>query len=88
MALHVRGNIVIGLEFGKAKRDSKEYVGAPSLYDITEAAYGARVDSKLRTRTIERLLPCVIDGQPLPTDIVNAAVRRACNRSTFAETWE
>lgn len=73
----------------KGKRGiQKEYVGAPSLYDITEAAYGARVDSKLRTRTIERLLPCVIDGQPLPTDIVNAAVRRACNRSTFAETWE
>ena len=35
---------------------------------------------KLRKATVERLLPCIIDGQKIPRDIVDSAVRRACNR--------
>ncbi len=64
------------------------YLGAPSLFEIAEAAYGARVDEKLRSKTIERLLPCVIDGQPLPRDIVNSIVRRASKRMSFEQEWE
>jgi CRISPR-associated protein Csd1 len=65
----------------------KRYVGAPAPRDIAEAAYGRRLDDKLRKATVERLLPCIIDARPLPRDIVAACVRRACNRAGL-EKWE
>ena len=65
----------------------KRYVGAPAPRDIAEAAYGRRLDDKLRKATVERLLPCIIDARPLPGDIVTACVRRACNRAGL-EKWE
>ena len=69
--------------FGK---DSK-FVGAPAPRDIAEAAYGRRLDDNLRKASIERLLPCIIDGQPLPRDLVESVVRRTCNRVGL-ERWE
>ncbi|NTU74337.1 type I-C CRISPR-associated protein Cas8c/Csd1, partial [Candidatus Roizmanbacteria bacterium] len=47
---------------------SKEihFVGAPSPNDIAEAAYGSRLDKKLRKSTVERLLPCIVDAQRIP----------------------
>jgi CRISPR-associated protein Csd1 len=56
------------------------FTGAPAPHDIAEDAYGKRVDDKLRKATIERLLPCILDGQPIPRDLVESAVRRASNR--------
>lgn len=64
------------------------YIGTPSLFDIAEATYGTRVDAKLRAKTIERLLPSVIEGQPLPSDLVKSVVTRATNRLAFEEEWE
>lgn len=61
--------------------EAVEFIGAPAPSDIAEAAYGARVDEKLRKRTIERLLPCIVDGQRIPADLVDSVVRRASNRS-------
>jgi len=63
------------------------FVGAPAPKDIAEAAYGSRVDDKLKKATVERLLPCIIDGQQVPRDIVDSVVRRACNRAGM-EGWE
>ncbi|OHB43476.1 MAG: type I-C CRISPR-associated protein Cas8c/Csd1 [Planctomycetes bacterium GWC2_39_26] len=63
------------------------FVGAPAPKDIAEAAYGNKVDDKLKKSTVERLLPCIIDGQKIPRDIVDSAVRRACNRIGM-EGWE
>lgn len=57
------------------------FIGAPAPYDIAEAAYGGRADDKLRKATIERILPCIIDGLPVPRDLVECAVRRASNRA-------
>ena len=68
---------------GVAKDFPNAFIGTPSLFDIAEAAYGTRVDAKLRAKTIERLLPSVIDGQPLPSDIVHATTTRAANRVAF-----
>jgi CRISPR-associated protein Csd1 len=65
--------------FGK---DSK-FVGTPAPKDIAEAAYGRRLDDNLRKATVERLLPCIIDGLPLPRDLVESVVRRTCNRVAF-----
>ncbi|MDP1624685.1 MAG: type I-C CRISPR-associated protein Cas8c/Csd1 [bacterium] len=61
-------------------RKNVPFVGAPAPADIAEAAYGSRLDDKLRKTTIARLLPCIVDGQPIPRDLVESAVRRASNR--------
>lgn len=77
--------------FGK----DKHFVGAPAPHDIAEAAYATRlgemgelhVDERLRKATIERLLPCIIDGQRLPRDLLESTVRRVCNRFGLKH-WE
>ena len=63
------------------------FVGAPSPRDIAEAAYGRRPDDELRKATVERLLPCIIDGTPIPRDLVESCVRRASNRNGL-KAWE
>ena len=71
--------------FGKESR----FIGAPAPRDIAEAAFGRRLDDKLRKATVERLLPCIVDGQPLPRDLVESTVRRTCNRVGLEHwTWE
>ena len=69
--------------FGK----DKHFVGAPAPHDIAEAAYGRRLDDKLKKTTIERLLPCIVDGQAFPGDLLQSTIRRACNRVGL-ERWE
>jgi CRISPR-associated protein Csd1 len=56
------------------------FVGAPAPVDIAEAAFGKKA-------TVARLLPCIIDGQPIPRDIVETAVRRACDGIAM-DDWE
>lgn len=83
--------------FGK----DKHFVGAPAPHDIAEAGYATRlgstgtlrVDEKLHKALVERLLPCVVDGQPVPRDIVESATRKVCNRVSFkkdknGKQWE
>lgn len=60
---------------------------APLPKAIARAAYGRRCDDKLLMATAERLLPCIVDGAPLPRDLVECCVRRACNR-VAQEAWE
>lgn len=64
-----------------------KFIGVPSPHDIAEAAYGRRLDDKLRKATIERLLPCIIDGQTVPRDLVASIARRTANRVSL-EHWE
>ena len=70
--------------FGK----EKHFVGAPAPKDIAEAAYGRRLDDNLNKATVERLLPCIVDGMQLPRDLVESTVRRVSNRVGFKENWE
>ena len=65
---------------GKNIKKFQPFIGAPTPKDIAEAAYGSKADDKLKKSTVERLLPCIIDGQKIPRDIVESVVRRACNR--------
>ena len=70
------------------KYDQKlQFVGAPGPRDIAEAAFGSRLGDKLRASTVERLLPCIVDGAPLPLDLLRSAVRRVANRVAM-EAWE
>ncbi|QXL83984.1 type I-C CRISPR-associated protein Cas8c/Csd1 [Comamonas sp. NLF-1-9] len=65
----------------------RQFIGAPAPRDIAEAAFGSRLDDKLRASTVERLLPCIVDGVPLPLDLLRSAVRRVANRVGM-EVWE
>jgi len=72
------------------------FVGTPSPKDIAEAAYGRPKDKqheKLIKATVERLLPCIIDGQAFPRDLRESTFRRTCNRIAFekdkyGKEWE
>ena len=71
----------------KAKKRPRVASYAPLPDTIAEVAYGRRIDGKLRKATVERLLPCIVDGAPIPRDIVESCTRRACNRTSLEE-WE
>jgi CRISPR-associated protein Csd1 len=72
--------------FQRYSKDN-QFVGAPAPREIAEAAYGRRLDDKLRRSIVERLLPCIVDGRPLPRDLVAAGVRRASNRAGM-KNWD
>lgn len=61
---------------------------APTPRAIAEATYGRQLDDKLQKATVERLLPCIVDGREPPADLVESCVRRAANRPGFKERWE
>lgn len=67
-------------ETGTSKWKRISFVGAPAPNAIAEAAYGPRLDDKLRKATVSRILPCIVDGLPIPRDLVESVVRRASNR--------
>lgn len=70
-----------------SEKNKLRYVGAPSPKTIAEVAYGKSVDEKLRKQTVARLLPCIIKRRPIPSDLVNACIQRACNRNGL-EPWD
>ncbi len=78
---------IIDSKTGRKKKIHIRFVGAPAPNDIAEAAYGSKVDDKLRKSTVERILPCIIDGQRISRDLVESAVRRSSNRVGL-EVWE
>lgn len=76
---------------GGKKPKSQVYwtVSAPSPWAILQAAYGdiIRSNETLKKSLNERLLPCIVEGRPLPPDIVALAISRASNRNN-SEHWE
>ncbi|WP_298268687.1 type I-C CRISPR-associated protein Cas8c/Csd1 [Geobacter sp.] len=74
--------------FGK----DRVFYGAPAPRDIAETAFGTwregkmYVDEKLRRATVERLLPCIVDGALIPRDLMESCVRRASSRNGI-ENW-
>jgi CRISPR-associated protein Csd1 len=80
-------------ENGKEKFYVVRRLRAPMPAEIFYAAYGPLVDKKsnkkLKKAVIERLLPCITDAAPIPVDLVESCVRRACNRAGRADReWE
>jgi CRISPR-associated protein Csd1 len=77
---------IIDSKTGQKKEIFIRFVGAPAPSDIALVAYGHYenkryvMDDKLRKKTMERILPCIIDMQKIPGDIVESVVRRASNR--------
>lgn len=64
-------------------------VSAPVPRNIADAAYGdiLKSNSTLRKKLMERIIPCIVDGQPFPQDILHLAVKHASNRNN-CEPWE
>lgn len=62
--------------------------GSPSLRTIAEVAYGPRPNEKVVKGTMERLLPCILDGRKIPLDIVKSAIVRASNPQFFEHGYE
>lgn len=58
------------------------YEGAPALKDIAQTAFGDKNEKVLKS-TMERLLPCVVDGRPLPIDIMRAALNKVMRPSSY-----
>lgn len=80
--------------YGRDRKDKKKiliFEGAPAPKDIAWCAYGNKVEGKngikLLNATVERILPSIIDGRPIPRDLVEQCVRRVSNRAGL-EPWE
>lgn len=73
----------------KSKSEVYWPISAPSLWNILQAAYGDIVKSNetLKKSLNDRLLPCIVEAQPLPFDIVQLTVHKASNRAGYAP-WE
>lgn len=71
------------------EKDKKGYwwIGAPTPKEIATVAYG-QMNTRLIKQTIERLLPCIVDGKPLPRDIMKAAVNRASHFYSFESRYD
>jgi len=54
-------------------------VGTPSPKTIAECAYGERVKANLVEKTVQRILPCILDGGVIPPDLETQCVRSASN---------
>ncbi|MDA3925223.1 MAG: type I-C CRISPR-associated protein Cas8c/Csd1 [Kiritimatiellae bacterium] len=67
--------------------NDKKFTGAPSPHDIAKAAYGDKLDDKLKRATIMRLLPCILESSQIPQDIVESCIHRAVKRNCL-DHWE
>lgn len=71
------------------EKKKKWFVNAPSPLAIANAAYGTHLSDSLKKNLFERIIPCIIEGQTFPIDIVNACVRRACNSNSIEKKeWD
>ncbi|WP_281889848.1 type I-C CRISPR-associated protein Cas8c/Csd1 [Paenibacillus sp. YYML68] len=72
------------------KNDKNQFIqfyGAPATRDIAFAAYGPRANDKIVKGLMERMLPCIVDGRSIPSDIVNSAYHRASSPVSM-DKWE
>lgn len=64
---------------------------APSLFKVLDGVYGDVLKSAdtLKKNLITRLYPCIVEGKPIPQDIMQSAFYRAINRVAYKsdQTW-
>lgn len=65
----------------------RRFYGAPSPFEVAQAAYGSRLDEKLKSATYRRLLPCIIESRAIPDDLIKLCIQRASARLSL-EHWE
>ena len=54
-------------------------IGTPSPKTIAECAYGGRVKPQLVEKTVQRILPSILDGAVIPSDIERQCIKSASN---------
>ena len=54
-------------------------IGTPTPKTIAECAYGSRVKGQLVEKTVQRILPCILDGSLIPADLETQCVKSASN---------
>ncbi len=67
----------------------------PSLFRYADAIFGQETDkgyvecknSKLRTKTLERLLLCILEHRRFPFDLKNRMLENLCRRNSYDKTW-
>ncbi len=55
---------------------------SPNVYKLSQVLYGRKsTDSAKRQRRLlyQRILPCIVDSTPFPTDIINSCYQKAIN---------
>lgn len=73
--------------------EKKDYIGSFALPQIVEFAYGTEQNGKIvckpevKSDIMARLIPCVIDGRKLPTDILRQLINRTSRRSAYSNSW-
>jgi CRISPR-associated protein Csd1 len=92
-AWHQRHSKEIDNKTGKKPKTITIFpISSPVPRDIATAAYGENVTDNLKKKVIERLVPCIIDKQDFPADLVNNCVRNVSNRIAYASDkqwlWE
>lgn len=58
-------------------KDYIHSIGTPSPKEIAECAYGERVKSNQIEKTVQRLLPCILDGSAIPFDLEQQCIQSA-----------
>lgn len=69
--------------FGK----EKEFIGAPSIYDIAQLAFAGKTGPILLKSTVSRLLPVISEGVTFPHDLLLSVCRRTAQPQSM-ERWE
>ena len=95
---HVRAWHSIGAWKHAYKRKDNQkisFIGTPAPRDIILAAFGTeqngllKVTDQLMKCSIERILPCIIEGARIPYDLINALYNRVlCPISMESYNWE
>ncbi|MCY4364148.1 MAG: type I-C CRISPR-associated protein Cas8c/Csd1 [Gammaproteobacteria bacterium] len=62
-------------------------ISTPSPNIIWEAVYGKSLTDSLKKNLTERILPCIVEGRPIPFDIVSSSIKRASNPNGM-DNWE
>lgn len=70
---------------------------SPSIYRLADYVMGMETEDKttkitcknkkLRTKTVERLIPCILDGKKIPLDIVRKMYYNLCKKNSYGVTW-
>ena len=63
----------------KGKKTPVHTIGTPSPKTIAECAYGEHVKPQLVEKTVQRMLPCILDGGLIPADLETQCVKSASN---------
>ncbi len=70
--------------FDKETNRGGTFFGVPHPERIIYACYGEKVSDNQKKMVLERLFQCIINGQPIPRDIVSAGVARVIHQSCIA----